>query len=66
MYGIKGRLPTQVGRQTVITCNNCGNKYSVTYHGPGLENDTYTYKCSCGHELFTETNGEGYEVKEIT
>jgi hypothetical protein len=66
MNGFTGRLPTQVGRQTVIACNNCGKKHSVTYHGPGLENDTNTHKCSCGHDLFTESNGEGYNVKEMT
>jgi DNA-directed RNA polymerase subunit RPC12/RpoP len=60
----KGRLPTEVGEQTIIECPKCGKKYQVTYHGEAMENDTYTYNCSCGHKLFTETDRKGYSVKE--
>ena len=65
MNGFTGKWPTKVGEQTVIRCKNCNKGYKVTYHGPGSENDTYTHKCSCGHDLFTETNKEGYSVIEM-
>jgi len=60
-----GSLPTNVGDQTIITCPKCGKKYRVTYHGEAQDNDTYDHKCTCGHVLFTETNREGYSVKEL-
>jgi len=64
--GYNGSLPTNVGDQTIITCKNCGRKYRVTYHGKAPENDTYDHKCDCGQVLFTETNREGYSVKDLT
>jgi len=65
MEGANGRLPTQVGRTSIITCKGCGKKHKVTYHNKALENDTYVHRCSCGHELFAETGGHGYGVVEM-
>ena len=65
MDGFTGLLPTKVGGKKIIRCTNCKKAHEVTYHGQARENDTYVYKCSCNHELFTETNGEGYRVIEL-
>jgi len=58
-----GRLPRISGVPTVIECPECKKTHQVTYHGKGIENDTYDHICSCGNVLFTETNRDGYRVK---